>query len=162
MRNNNSKTTRRKALIAGAVALLMIGGGAAYAYWTTTGTGTGSAQTGTVAAITVNQVGTITGMRPGAAPQPLAGTFNNPNSGPTYIATVTVTIGAITQTSGGATAAGCTAADFTLLQPTAVNQDVPAGIGQGTWGGGSIQFKNTTSNQDACKNVTVALAFAAS
>ena len=41
-----------------------------------------------------------------------------------------------------------------------VNQDLPVGANVGTWTGTALQFNNKATNQDACKNATVALSYA--
>ena len=55
-----------------AITTILIGGGGAatFAYWYAGGTGTGSASTGTIAAITAVQTSTITGLAPGVPPRP--------------------------------------------------------------------------------------------
>ena len=125
------------------------------------GTGTGSAATGTTAAITVNQTSTVTAMGPGVAAQALSGNFDNPNSGPVYVTTVTAAIGTVT---GGPT---CEATDYTLTNPVSdVNAQVPAGNGVGSWGATdtpTIAFNNKAAeNQDDCKNATVQILYTAS
>src|SRR5271156_6626339 len=48
----------KKALISGAAfVLILAAGGAAFAYFTSTGSGTGSAQTGTASKVTISQIG---------------------------------------------------------------------------------------------------------
>ncbi len=70
-----------------------------------------------------------------------------------YVQSVTA---AVTSTSNPS----CTAADFTVVQPSPVNAEIPAGSGQGAWSGGSIAFKDDpATNQDACKGVTVNLSY---
>jgi len=147
--------SRRAAAIFTAV-LFLLGGGLAYAYWTVTGAGTGTATTGNTSAITVNQTSTITGLAPGSAAQTLSGTFNNSNSGPVYVTSVTAAISSVTKATGAATGT-CDATDYTLSGATMpVGAQVPAGSSQGTWTGATIAFNNKTStNQDACKGATV-------
>jgi hypothetical protein len=50
--------TKKTLVIGAAVAILLGVGGVAFAYWTTTGSGTGSAQTGTASDVLINQIGT--------------------------------------------------------------------------------------------------------
>jgi hypothetical protein len=148
--------TRRIAVIT--TALVVVGGGAAYAFWTTSGSGTGSAATGSTVPITVVQTSTLNPMFPGDTAQTLTGNFDNPNAGPVHVASVTVSISSVT---GGAGA--CDATDYTLTGATmTVNADVPSGNGQGAWTGATLQFNNKASNQDGCKGATVNLAYTAS
>jgi hypothetical protein len=148
-------TKKTVAIVAGTL-LVAAGAGVAYAYWTAGGTGDGTATTGTSTDLTVNQVTVVTPMFPGDAPQTLSGTFNNTSSGPIHVASVTVSIDSVTQ--GAVTAVGCSAADYTVSGAImAAVQNVPTGANKGTWTGATIQFNNTTSNQDACKNAVVHL-----
>lgn len=138
---------------------LLLGGaivvaGVAYAYWSTTGAGTGQATTGTTSTITVNQTSTVTGLAPGGSAQALAGTFDNPNGGPVYVTSVSATVSGTNKT-------GCDASDYTIAgSPAAVGAQVPAGSGVGSWSGITIAFNNKASvNQDACKGATVNISY---
>ncbi len=153
------KFLRKKTVAVAIVGLVVIGGSfAAYAYWTTTGSGTGSASTGTTAAITAVQTSTISGLRPGGSAQTLSGNFTNTtNSGGTvYVTTVTASIDSVTGGDGA-----CAASDYTLANAVMnVGADVIAGTGVGSWTGATLQFNNKVTNQDGCKNATVNLAYA--
>jgi len=153
------KFSRRRGLVAG-VAIALALAGAAIAYWTAGGSGTGSgAAAGGQTGLTVRQTTTLTPMYPGDSPQTISGTFDNPNSGPTYVGNVTVSIASVVK-AGGAPAGPCDASDFTLANATmAVNSEVPAGTGQGQFTGATIQFNNEATNQDGCKGATVNLAY---
>jgi hypothetical protein len=160
MRARATKTKRRTKVVA-LTAALVLAGGAAFAFWTAGGSGTGSATTGNVTALTVVQTSTISGLAPGLAAQTLSGNFNNPNSGPVHVATVTASISSVTD-AGGNAITGCDSSDYTLANAVmTVNADVPAGNAQGSWTGATIAFNNKPSNQDACKNAVVHLAYSA-
>ena len=149
---------RTLALTLALVALIAIGG-VVYAYWTGGGTGAGSATAGTAVNLTVNQTTSLTPMYPGDSAQVLAGTFDNANTGPIYVTTVTASISSVTK-AGGAPAGTCDATDFTLAGATAtVNAAVPVGTSQGAWTGPTLKFNNKVSNQDACKGASVNLAY---
>lgn len=137
-----------------AAALGLIGGGA-YAYWTLTGGGSGSATTGTVTGtLTVNQTSTISNLRPGGTAQVLSGTFTNTDTSPVYVSTVTVSIASVVPLSGT-----CDASDYTLSNATmTVAASVPSGTG-GAWTGATIAFNNKLTNQDDCQGATVNLAY---
>lgn len=155
-------TTKKKLGTIFAVLGLMAISTAAYAYWTTGGSGTGSGSAGNVAALTVTQTTTLSAMYPGDSAQTLSGKFNNPNAGPAYVGTVTASISGVTKATG-APAGTCEASDFTLASAAmTVNADVPSGTAQGAWTGATIKFNNKTTNQDACKGATVNLAYAIS
>jgi hypothetical protein len=174
-RQTQEKTMRKlskKTLAVATTVVLLSGGGAAYAYWTTTGTGIGTATTGTSTAITANQTSTIGNLRPGGTPQVLAGNFTNPVvNGPQYVTSVTVSIASVTKATG-APAGTCAEADYVLVPATGVmtvGAEVPASATtSGTWGGAgsgsaagvTIAFVNTVANQDACKGATVNLQYA--
>jgi hypothetical protein len=149
----------RKALVLGAVTSLVIVAGA-IAYWTTTGTGTGSAATGTIAGVTVNQTSTPTAMYPGGPAQPLSGDFTNTNSGNAYVTSVTASLASVSGGAADLAKPPCTTADFQLNDPTAVvGQDIAPGAGQGSWSGPSVQLINTGFNQDNCKNATLHISY---
>lgn len=151
---------KRSAIGVVAVILLLVGG--AYAYWTITGSGTGSATTGDVAAITVNQNTVLEAMYPGDSPQTISGDFTNGNDGPVYVGTVTASISSVTK-AVGAPAGTCDATDYTLTNAAmTVNAEVPSGTDVGAWTGATLQFNNKATNQDACKGATVNLAYAIS
>jgi hypothetical protein len=145
--------TKKKKIAIAATAVVLVSGGTAFAYWSTTGAGTGSATTGTTQPISVTQTSVITDLRPGAAAQTLAGTFTNPNATPVYVASVTPTV-TVTRASGAV--GTCSAADY-LVTAAPVNAEISTGT---TWTGASIQFNNTTANQDGCKGATVAISYA--
>lgn len=150
--------TYSKRTIAAVAAVTVAGSGLAFAYWTAGGTGTGTAATGTNAAITVVQTSTVNAMVPGAAVQTLSGNFDNGNTSPVYVSTVTASIAGVTLADG--VTGVCNATDYTLADAAmTVGTEVPAGNAQGTWSGAKISFNNKATNQDACKGATVNLAY---
>ena len=156
----NFKKRRLLPVVLG-LSTLILASGVAYAYWTANGTGTG---TGTAAAstsnVTVVQTSVLTPMYPGDTAQTISGNFDNANTGPVYISTVTVTISSVTK-AVGAPAGTCDATDFTLADATAtVDASIPVGNGVGAWTGPTIQFNNKATNQDQCKGATVNLGYA--
>jgi hypothetical protein len=148
-----------KATVLAVVALLVVAG-AAYAYWTAGGSGSGSADTGTTQPLTVNQTSTVTDLAPGSGTQALSGNFNNPNSGPVYVTTVSAAVTGVND-ADGVPIVGCSAADYTIAGTGAVNAEVPAGINTGSWGNLTIAFNNTASNQNACKNAQLVISYTA-
>jgi hypothetical protein len=158
----DKKNKRRATKVVALAAILVVAGGAAFAWWTAGGSGTGSASTGNVSALTVVQTSTVIGLAPGLPAQTLSGKFNNPNSGPVYVASVTASISSVTDASGDPIV-GCDDTDYTLGSATmAVGAEVPAGNAQGSWTGATLAFHNKSSNQDACKGAVVHLAYTAS
>lgn len=155
-----SKLKTKRTVLLVVVAALGIGG-AAFAYWTAGGSGTGSGSTASgTSALTANQTTVLTAMYPGDSAQTISGTFNNTNTGPVYVSTVTASIASVTK-AVGAPAGTCDATDYTLATATmTVNASVPAGSAQGAWTGATIRFNNKGTNQDACKGATVSLSYA--
>jgi len=154
------KPTKKTTAIMVAAVTVLAGGGAAFAYWTAGGSGTGTATTtASTANITVVQTSTVTAMQPGDSAQTLTGKFNNTNSGPVYVGTVTASIASVTK--AGVPATTCNASDYTLTGAAmTVGTEVPAGSAQGAWTGAQIKFNNKTGvNQDDCKGATVNLAY---
>src|SRR6266566_2490660 len=125
------KMNKKRGIILGALASLAIAG-VALAYWTAGGSGTGSAPAaGAQSALTVNQTTVLTGMYPGDTAQTISGNFDNTNSGPTYVATVTASIASVTKAVGAVTGT-CDATDFTLANAAmTVGAEVPTGTAKG-------------------------------
>jgi hypothetical protein len=151
--------TRRAIVVAGVLAVVIAG--SAIAYWTAGGSGTGTATVAAAAtALTANQTTVLTAMYPGDSAQTIAGNFDNPNSGPMHVATVTVSIASVTK-APAAPAGTCDATDFVLTGAAmAVDAEISPGNGVGAFTGAQIKFNNKAVNQDACKGATLNLAYA--
>jgi hypothetical protein len=153
-----SKMTTIAAGTVGAVAV----SGIAFAYWTSTGSGTGSAGSGTTSPVTVNQTSTITTLAPGVAPVTLSGTFDNPNAATVRVGTVSVSVASVTKATG-APAGTCDSSDYVVTDATPTNAEIASGNGVGSWTGATIGFNNKAAvSQDACKGATVNLAYSVS
>ncbi len=153
-------TKKRAAAVGAAAALCLIGGTTAFAYWTTSGSGVGSAATGNTVPVTINATNAaITGLYPGGPARALSGNFDNTNPGKVYIGQVSVAISSISTPQANSGLPACTSDDFTLVNATATNGEIASGTGVGAWSGASIAMKDTAANQDNCKGVTVNLAF---
>jgi hypothetical protein len=156
----------KSVVVLGATAVVLIAAVAAYAYWTTTGTGDGTAATGTTEGITVNQTTTLSSLYPGGTVA-LAGTFGNGNDGSVYVAAVDAEIESVTGPNIVAVTAPCTADDYQLNGfPVAVAVEVASGDPVGAWGIGlglsgetSITMLDSSTNQDGCKDATVNLTY---
>jgi len=151
---------KRKALVVYTVFLVVALGGIAFAFWTAGGGGSGTASAGSSAGVTVNQTVSPTGLFPGATTA-LSGDFSNPNSGSVYVTAVT---GSVTPFSAqaDATKPACTQADFSISGTANVGTEVVPGTGVGSWSGLSLTMIDAATNQDNCKNITVAITYAAS
>jgi len=150
---------KQKATVAGLTLLALSGTGSlAYAYWTTNGSGAGSATAGTTApgdAIVLTQSGTTTGMFPGGAPVNIDLTATNP-------AAFNQTVGevAIAPTYPAA----CPAANWTLVNNVDAGSFGAAGVltpGQTSTPVtvGTLALNETGVNQDACKLSVPTFAF---
>jgi hypothetical protein len=162
-RFNGMKRSRKVlvAVVAGGASLAIAG--AAFAFWTGGGSGTGSATATTPSALVVNQTNAaINNLFPGGPAQALSGTFNNPNSGPVTITTLTASVVPFTSQANSGKPA-CTEADFAISGTPTINPTaVPSGTGVGSWSGYSVALTNTALNQDNCKGVSIQIAYTAS
>jgi hypothetical protein len=143
------KSTLKKKIGAAAAAVSIAGAGSmAFAYWTADGAGTGTASAGSAAAVVIVQDSDVTNLGPGTAAQDLNGHFEVDR--PTYVGAVTVDEVTTDDT-------GCTAADFTVVDPDPTNAEIVDGD---DWDGGSIVFKNDPArNQDDCQGATVTISY---
>lgn len=149
------QSLKRKKVLVPLIALLALAvTGAAIAYWTTSGTGSGTATVGTDTAVTITPITFSGKLYPGGSAT-VSFTVNNTSaSAPVKIDKV------IADTSGGNTngisglPAGCLAADFHFA-PVTVNAEIaPSGTQGGT---GTLSMDDTAVNQDNCKNASPVL-----
>jgi hypothetical protein len=169
-------STRRRIAIVAAVAVVALTGVAAFAYFTSTGSGIGAAKVGTNTAWTTTGAAYVGGpMTPGggdATREYVKYKVNNPSSGQQAFTNVNIKIAdstGATWTVAGSPA--CTKSDFELsldgttwAAPGAAIDDVAlaSNVGPGlstiqstVW----IHMIDTTFNQDACKTADVPLYF---
>lgn len=153
--------TRRRVVAAlGGVTALVVAG-AAFAYFTSSGSGTGSASVGTPSAVTL--LGTITGAPvPAGAPAGVSVLVTNPGGGSEFVnavhlASITTDVDHSTcvTTVGAAPGAAFTMADIPVAQTL---------TGTGTTNDhvtvtGSLRMNDTLVNQDNCKGATLTLNF---
>jgi hypothetical protein len=151
MRRINNK--KKAAAVLGAGAMAIMAGGVAVAYWTSTGSGNGSAATGTVANVVVNQTSSAEGLYPGGSVS-LSGDFDNSNPGVVHVGTVTATLGTLPE--------GCVSGDFTITGTGVVNDEIASGNGVGSWSGITLAMNDTGVNQDACKTQNVPVTYSVS
>jgi hypothetical protein len=140
-----SKKSRITAAVAG-VALVAVGGGAAYAYWTTTGSGNGTA-TNSAGGGTVALYATFNGgLAPGNTVD-VAYTADNPTTSSTVVGPLAAEV----TTSNPE---GCLPEWFHVTAVTS-NTNVAAGKTGASVGTGKLSFDDATENQDACKGAVV-------
>ena len=161
MRSPKLSMKKKTAVFVSAGIMTVAAAGAAFAYWTNTGSGDGSATTGTNVAITVNQTDSSDdALFPGGPATTLSGNFDNPNASQVYVASVTATIDTFSHQADD-TKPACTEDDFQLdTASVPVAAEVNDGIAVGSWSGIELSMINDPlENQDNCKNVTVPLSF---
>jgi hypothetical protein len=146
---------KKSAALVTAGVITVAAAGGAYAYWTTTGSGTGSATTGTSTAFNVTTDGASGGpLTPGGPSQTVAFHVQNPSSGIQRLQTVTVSVANADGTPWTAVS-GCSSADYAVSPASFTPADVaPSGVVSGTV---TISMNNLSTIQDACKGVTVPL-----
>lgn len=163
-------TKRAKIVVAGALVLATVSGGVAFAYWSTTGTGSGTANTSTGASnLSIAQTGAPTDLAPGVAPEAVTGTITNNAANSAYVNTITVTIAGV----DSAHSATCHAADYglttgsTALSKSGAVQTLTLDVKQELASNGSVSipafnlgFANDPSNpQDGCKGAIPQLSY---
>ena len=164
--------TRRRTVIAVSVGALVLAG-AAFAYFTTTGSGTGTASVGTSSALTIH--GTTTGsLYPGTSTT-VSFTADNPSSGKQQIGTIHLAsivacntafvAGAcpsgheITTCESVETGASDTTTSNFWMPDVVSNQDLASGSGQTVTATGTLTMNDLASSQDSCKSVNLLLNF---
>jgi hypothetical protein len=155
-----SSPSKKRFTLAVVAVLIFSGAGAAFAYWTSTGEGAGTAETGTSAVFTIAADPAVGTISPGGAGQTVDFTVTNPGPGVQALTTVTV---ALADAAGTAWVppTGCDIADYTASVTTAP----PAGAiaaGADVSGQVTVTLANTSVNQDACQGETAPLYFSAS
>jgi hypothetical protein len=130
----------RKPLVATAIVggILAVSGTAAFAYWTATGTGSGTASTAATSNnLTITQAAFAgTALVPGGTAQTISGTIGNTNTFPAPVTSFT----AVTNLTTASTVPAAGSSTFT----------------------GKIQLTDEATNQDACKGATVTLSYSVS
>ena len=148
---------RKRWLVAASVVASLVVAGVALAYFTSTGSGTGTASVGSPSNWTVTPA-TATGgpLYPGSGSESIPYTVTNPSPGQQQLANteafVTSSNGNVTQ--GGTPVAGCLASWFTAVDssPASLPSDLASG---GTASGSvSLTMQDVASSQNACQGVS--------
>ena len=138
---------QKKGIVAlAAVVVVAIGAIGAYAYFTSTGSGAGSATVGTSSTVNLSSplVGTL---YPGSGTVPVTVTINNPGTGSQLVGTISGTV---------TDQAGCLGAWFTVA-PIAYNAQVAGGASPTA--ATTVAMNNLAVNQDPCQGLTMAIAW---
>ncbi len=146
---------RKNALGAFGCVIALTATGAAIAYFTSSGSGTGTAAVGSSSAVTLHAT-ISSSLYPGSS-SPVTLTVDNPSSGSQRVGTVTL---ASISVDAGHSACSTTISggnpDFTM-PAVAVNKVFPSGNGQSVTPTGTLTMNETGVNQDACQGATLTL-----
>ena len=153
---------KRSIIVSATVATVLAASIGAYAYFTTTGSGTGSGTVGTSSNLTINQAGLAYSNAPETVLMPgttVTATFtvDNLSSGHQHLGTIAVS-------SISSDKAGCdTATNPTWFSTTtdAVDHDYAPGSAQPVTGSLTITFNDLNVTQDACKNAALVFHYSA-
>jgi hypothetical protein len=159
------KFTKKRWIALGLVGVIALAG-AAYAYFTTTGSGDVNGQVGTSQALTIT--GTITpatgGLVPGGTGSDVVFSVNNPATGHQFVNTVHYT-GVVAYSDAahlnaiptGTGSTQCDTSKFSLAD-VVENQDIDPG-GEQLLVHGTLLMANAAFNQDGCKNAYLVASF---
>jgi hypothetical protein len=162
-------SSTKKRIVAAAVGVTtVLGASAAFAYWTSSGSGTGAASVGNATTFEVTTDAPVGApLTPGGTAQSVGINVKNPGTGSQAFSQVVVKVANADGTPWTAVD-GCTAADFAVGGAAAggpvtltTSQEIAAGATNGTQSV-SVQMVNRDASQDACKGVTVPLHVAVS
>jgi len=157
--------TTRKAIAAAATgAVVIAASGVAFAYWSSSGSGTGgraTAANNAAANLKVNQTSAATALTPGGSVA-LSGNFDNTNDGSVYVASVTASVHAFSK-QANVDKPACTEADFSITGPSNTPGVIATGLAKGAWNGLTLHMADRadtvagdgSGNQDNCKGLTV-------
>jgi hypothetical protein len=151
---------KRRSVAVGLFLVFALCAGGAYAYWTNTGSGSGTATTSNPANGQLTVSGSaITGLAPGVAAKTLAGSITNPSTSTSdfHVSGLSATI----SIDAAHVTAGCGTSDYTLVQPSGVTGDLAPGANL-PFSSGTIAFNNKATNQDFCKGATVTINYTVS
>jgi hypothetical protein len=147
--------TKKRTLVALGCTCALAVAGVAIAYFTSNGSGTGSATVGSSSAVTLH-ASISSSLYPGSS-SPVTFTVDNPSSGVQRVGTVSLT--SITVDAGHSSCSTTISGgnpDFTM-SPVPVNQVFPPGNGQTVSATGTLAMNETGVNQDGCQGATLTL-----
>jgi hypothetical protein len=170
---------RSKTALAGCILAALVLAGGAYAYFTATGTGSGTATVGASASLTVTGTAAST-LYPGAS-STVNFTVNNPSTAHQRLGTISLSgVHACTGTGSSWNGSSCSNAgteqttcesydtnassttDNFSMQNVVSNQDLPSGNNQTVTATGTLAMNDLASSQNSCQNANLTLSFTAS
>jgi hypothetical protein len=146
---------RKRVLIPLSVVAVLAVVGVSVAYFTSQGSGTGTATVGNSSNVTLHGTVTTT-LYPGSS-SPVTFTVDNPSPGAEVVHTIH--LASITPDAGHASCSVAIAGgnpDFTMPD-VAADQDIPSGNGDPVTAQGTITMNDTNVSQDACQEATLTL-----
>jgi hypothetical protein len=146
------------------IAVLALAGGA-FAYFTSSGGGTGSATVGTATNFTVTAQAASGSMYPGGGSSTFSYVVNNPGTGAENLTGTTATVASSggNIVDNGTAVSGCSASWFTASNtaPAGLPQDLAGGTSS-TSGSVTVTMSDSGTNQDACKGHSPQITISAS
>lgn len=143
--------TRRALGAVGVGAVVLAGSGVAWAFWTSSGGGTGSARVADTAPAVTLHASTSGALLPGTA---IPVQFSADNPSPAGLRVSSVHLVAITADEAHA---GCAVSDFSMADVTIGQVVPPRSTGFALTGTGVLQYADTASDQSACIGATLTL-----
>jgi hypothetical protein len=149
-------TTRRRIAVVSATAVAVLGvAGVAFAYFTTTGSGTGQAAVGSAASWSVTAGPPSGTLYPGLGPATINFTVKNTGSGNQAVTAANATLGTdgsgnITQ-NNGSPVPGCLTTWFTVPSVTTTLPTASVAPGSTTTIAVSLQLNDAAVSQNACE-----------
>jgi hypothetical protein len=144
------KLRKPSTVVAVAAAVVVFSAGGAYAYWTVTGAGQGTATIATVKPLEIRQT-EVKGLVLGRSVE-LKGKITNPNDFEASLLGTHITLKA----SVDKPHLGCSLENFAILTPSTKATSILAN-GEVSFEGGSITLLNTRNDQAACQGATITL-----
>lgn len=140
----------RKRLLSATIGIVVVAvAGIAVAYFTSTGSGTGSATVGSSQALTLHGT-TSTSLYPGSSAT-VTFTADNPSGGNEFLSTIH-----LASVTTDAAHSSCAVSAFTMPDVTA-SQTIGPGNGQSVTVHGTLTMADTGTNQNACQGAPLTL-----
>ncbi len=148
-----TKLSMKKKTAATITAGFLVAGTAAgaYAYWTTTGQGTGTATNAASNGNVVLHAAFNAGLTPGGS-SPV--TFTADNAGSSSLWVETIHLASVSVDTAHST---CVVADFTMPDVSSKTRVLAGATAQALAGSGTVSFADTAVSQDPCKGATITL-----
>jgi hypothetical protein len=161
-------TKKRNFVVLTAVAALAIAGGA-FAYFTSSGTGSGTGSVGSSQSdIVVNQTSTVANLLPGGPSADLSGTLTNNGTSNEYVSGVTAAVTAVSGGGADNSIEACVPSMFSVSGTSTPSEDVAAnssalvGGGATGWTGLHVQLNDDGGNQNNCRGASITISYTAS